>query len=548
MMRFKRFARTVAVCGAAVAALSMPSTFALAQSRIVWDGSQPAPGIWFYWYEPSFYAGFAPKTQDPSRVHIELSRGNQSRFTIVLGDAEIDRYLDDLELRRTTIRQLVDKGVIKLTTNKGFERYVSRLKDAGVDTILSERNSLSPDEYREVSVEIMETLNPGRIFRLQMPLDRVLANWHSQIASADLSGNAGRLDAANALLPGRMNLFALDGPTGEALDKALGQASAGPASPEFRDAAIVLLNAATAGHYTVRDNAVVATEFTAIYPVGTAQAYQNTRYGKLPDFGVTGVWPLIERGNGRGMTGMVDYLSSNPGYGFIPLLAYQPAGGIYYNAFHNAGVRTPASTSFLPKEWRSVAGEVDPGKPYQQLWLVSRGPASHGCTRMDSGQMSEFRNSMPSSSDGLSGIPNFRNLPQCFEVFDIDGDGEAEVMGVAYFNAYKSENHEPTGAYAPNNREDFYSWLYGDNISYNEDGSAVLKAVPVCRFVGLKKAEEMATLENVRLYEAPFEPGPIQFYQLHPTSFESKAGMEFNRELRRVGVGYDADAKTLFLE
>ena len=47
--------------------------------------------------------------------------------------------------------------------------------------------------------------------------------------------------------------------------------------------------------------------------------------------------------------------------------------------------------------------------------------------------MSEFRNAMPSSSEGLTGIPNFRNLPQCYEVFDIDGDGESEVMGCSLF-------------------------------------------------------------------------------------------------------------------
>ena len=47
-----------------------------------WDDSAPPQGIYFHWYEPSFYTGFAPGTQDPNRVHIELSRGNQVRFTL----------------------------------------------------------------------------------------------------------------------------------------------------------------------------------------------------------------------------------------------------------------------------------------------------------------------------------------------------------------------------------------------------------------------------------------------------------------------------------
>ena len=35
---------------------------------IVWDGSEMPQGVLFYWYEPSFYTGFAPRTQDPSRA------------------------------------------------------------------------------------------------------------------------------------------------------------------------------------------------------------------------------------------------------------------------------------------------------------------------------------------------------------------------------------------------------------------------------------------------------------------------------------------------
>ena len=58
---------------------------ALQATDKAWDGSAPPQGIYFHWYEPSFYTGFAPTTQDPSRAHIELSRGNQVRFTLVMG-------------------------------------------------------------------------------------------------------------------------------------------------------------------------------------------------------------------------------------------------------------------------------------------------------------------------------------------------------------------------------------------------------------------------------------------------------------------------------
>ena len=62
-------------------------------SDTTWDGSEPPQGVYFHWYEPSFYTGFAPRTQDPQRVHIRLSRGNQVRVTVVLGDEELDDYL-----------------------------------------------------------------------------------------------------------------------------------------------------------------------------------------------------------------------------------------------------------------------------------------------------------------------------------------------------------------------------------------------------------------------------------------------------------------------
>jgi hypothetical protein len=88
---------------------------ALDTNETEWDGSEPAPGVYFAWYEPSFYTGFAPRTQDPERVHIELARGNQVRVTVVLGDAELDAYLDDLVQRRKVYQELIDRGVIELT-------------------------------------------------------------------------------------------------------------------------------------------------------------------------------------------------------------------------------------------------------------------------------------------------------------------------------------------------------------------------------------------------------------------------------------------------
>ena len=520
--------------------------------EVVWEGKDPAPGIYFYWYEPSFYAGFAPRTQDGSTVHIELSRGNQVRMTMVLGDAELDAYLADLAMRRALVEELVEREVIELSTNRAFERYAAGLEEQDVAGVLAQQSSLKPEAYRTRSAAIMEALNPGRVFRIRLPLSELATAWHRTLVQADAgepAAEAARLDAINAALPGRINAYAVSDEVADALSAAAAQARAGgPDAPAFIEQTGAFIELASNGRYAVENGDVTALEFTEIMPAGTPSAWTNTPHGRLPDFGVTGVWPLIPREHGRGLAGMVDYLSNNPGYGYIPLLAYQHAGGVYYNAFHNAGIRSPVTTPYLAAEWRNVAGERNAKKPYQQLWVVSRGPASHGCTRMDSGHMSQMRHALPSASEDLHGIPTFRNLPGCYDVFDIDGDGSSQVMGVQYYLGYKSVKHKPDHAYAPNDRKAYYAWLYGDNIEYQADDGVVVRKVPECRFVGLRKATRARVHESVPLYEAPFAPSPIQFYRIRKVSFETAEGLEFNRELRRVGSGYELDRHKLFLE
>jgi hypothetical protein len=525
---------------------------ALEAADTTWDGSEPPPGIYFHWYEPSFYTGFAPRTQDPERVHIRLSRGNQVRVTVVLGDRELDAYLSDLLARWRTYQELIDAKVIELTTNKAYERFVEKLDQVGLPEVVKSRDSVKPDAYRTTSIDIMSKLNPERVFRIKIAVDGLLQRWHAHLAAlsaGDLGLAAKQLDAANAILPGRVNLYALTTELSSLLTRVVELARTQPAdAPAFREAALSFLERATAGHYRAHDGFVEAVEFTAIYPAGTIDGTTTYNGEPLPDFGVTGIWPLIRRTQGRGIIGMVDYLSPNPGYGFITMLPYQHAGGIEYNAFHNAGVRCAlGQTPFLPSAWRRVMGERDPKKPYQNLWVISRGPTSHGCTRLGSGHMSELRQIVPTDSEVLERVATFRSLPQCHDVFDIRGDGALEVMGVQYYLAYKNRDHTPIKSYVTNRREPFYRWLYGDNVNFGDVGHASLKHVPVCRYVG-KKAEEAETLNNVPLYEATYAPETIQFYRIKPVAFDSAPGFELNRELRKIGAGHTPDRHKLLLK
>ncbi|MCC6765167.1 MAG: hypothetical protein IT293_10930 [Deltaproteobacteria bacterium] len=548
-VRIGVWTRSLVAIATVAAGLAAPlrAHAALAAGDTTWDGSEPPTGIYFHWYEPSFYAGFAPRTQDPSRVHIELARGNQVRVTVVLGDAELAAYLGDLQERRAVVQELVDRKILTLSTNREWERFTKALDDAGVGAALGARASTSPEAWRAKSLAVMKTLNPERVFSITMPLAGVAARWRPVVAAIDGTDPAQRLDAANAVLPGRIVLEQLPPPVDSALGRCIDPARGGKdLVPAFELCVKNFVELASGSHYRVPNDAVVADEFTAIYPAGTVEGTTTYKGEKLPDFGVTGVWPLIRRTHGRGILGMVDYLSPNPGYGYIVMLPYQYAGGITYNAFHNAGVRCQLnSTPFLPSAWRKVAGERS-GKPYENLWIVGRGPTSHGCTRLPSGHMSELRQIVPSESDTLLRVQTHRNLPGCYDAFDIDGDGAPEVMGVQYYLAYRSNEHTPVKAWVSNRREPFYRWLYGDNVVLGAVGATRLKDVPVCRFVG-RKASERTVLHDLPLHEAPYQPEQIQFFRAKVAP-ESTPGFELNRELRKVGAGHTLDRSRLLLQ
>ena len=545
--------RKTLIAGLSALTMTLVST-ADGADAIRWNGDAAAPGVYFDRYEPSFYAGFAPRTQDPGRVHLELSRGNQLRLTLVLGPNEIDRYLVNLLMRRSVVQALVDADVIELTTNLAFERFSAALNDALVEDVVLRQGDLGADAYREQTIAVLERLNPGRVFRIAIPFQPLIKDWHrllADLSETGLGSETVRLDAANAILPGRVNLYDLNDEQNAALSHALRLMETGKdaADPDFRSAASDFLQLATLGHYPVVDDQIRAIEFTAVYPAGTTNAWSSYRGFKLPDLGASGVWPLVPRIKGRGITGRVDYLSPNPGYGYIPLLAYEPVEGSAYNALHNTGQRMRLDrTPFLPPEWTKIVNERYPNKPYRYLWIGSRGPVSHGSTRLPSGHMTELRDVLPSSSEGLAGVTIFRHLPQCHDVFDVDGDGETEVIGLAYFLAYRSRGHLPQAAYAPNDRNGFYAWLYQGNIDHRPDGSSSINEVPVCRFVGLHKAEEQDLLHRIPLYEAPYAAEAIQFYRTAAVSFLSIQGLELNLELRRIGVSYDLNQEALMLE
>ena len=155
---------------------------------------------------------------------------------------------------------------------------------------------------------------------------------------------------------------------------------------------------------------------------------------------------------------------------------------------------------------------------------------------------------LPSTSEAMEGIRNFRNISHCYDVFDRHGDGKDEIMGVQYYVAFRhTKSRVAKQIWAQNNRKDFYTWLYGDEMNYAPLGQVTFPEVCTGKFVK-GKAREGQTYRGLTLYEAPYQPETLQFYKIKGVDRLSHQGMEFNRELRRVGYGYQVDRKKLLLD
>ena len=167
------------------------------------------------------------------------------------------------------------------------------------------------------------------------------------------------------------------------------------------------------------------------------------------------------------------------------------------------------------------------GQPYQYLWLLSRGPMSHGCTHLNAGHISELRQLLPADSDQLGDVDVFYNTSTLYDVFDIDGDLTPEVMGVRYFIAYSLKDNKPDRLRVRDERHAYYEWLYGGELSYDGADHGVFEKATDCRFVGRNPVPGTG-YDHIALHEADYEPEKIQFYRM--------VDIPFTKELRKVGV------------
>lgn len=496
----------------------------------------PAYGVPYDKYEPSFYTGFAPRALEPERVHLHLGRGNQLRVTEVLSDEVIDSYARDLSHRRKTYADLASRKRIVLTQNTSFEEFETRLDEVGIDRLVAQESQLSAAELRERNLKLMERLNPGRIFRIDMPISRLARRFADRVRPEDARGmkERRRLELLNALLPTRLWEAQIDGKTTKdltALVKMALDEKGGAPSEEYRDAYVELLERVSGGLYPRDGDSLRFVEFTAIYPVGSFNEFTNYRGRKIPMYPTPGRRALTTHQR----TKTVDHIPDKAVYGYFPWIPYMHVGDRLHNSFHTLWWRMePPKTSFLPADWHDIdrgrRGEGD----YRYLWLLSRGPMSHGCTHVNAGHISELRQVLPSETKHLYDIDTFLNKSHLYDVFDIDGDGTPEVMGVRYFIAFSLKNKKAHKLRVRNERTAFYDWLYGGELKYRADGTPFFESVRDGRFVG-RTAIDGVEYDDIELYEAEYEAERIQFYRM--------VDIRFAREMRKIGIHYPFPGK-----
>src|SRR5262245_20195376 len=346
-------------------------------------------GIYYDRREPSFYTGFAPRTPDPRRLHLHIGRGDQLRVTAVLADDVLLEYARDLWQRQQTYRALIDAGRLVLTQNRAFEEFEQRLREVELDRLVREEKELAAGDLRERNLALLERLNPGRVFRIRMPVDDVVQHWAAEIRPEDHRhlDTARRLELLNLLLPTRLWVTELEPGMASQLDALVALAPLAPGAaptPELRAGFVALLARAGGDRYPVRDGRIVFDEFTAIYPVGTFNEYTTWHGERIPYYPTPGRRALTT--HQRSLT--VDHIPTDESYSYSPWIPYMHVGTNMHNSFHTLWWQMePAQTPFLPAAWRTGEPGNRDGKPYRYLWLLSRGPMSHGCTHVNAGHI-----------------------------------------------------------------------------------------------------------------------------------------------------------------
>ena len=490
----------------------------------------PQYGVYYQTYEPTFYTGFAPRISDPRRLHLEIGRGNQLRVTAVLDDDVLRGYARELVARQRTYRTLVDQKKIVLTQNRGLEEFEKRLAAERVEDLVADEPKSSDERIRQRNLQLMERLNPGRIFEIHLDIEDLMEAWKPQLRAEDGRGmtTARRTELLNLMVPTRIDVLEVTPSMSSQLDALVRRCleERHHESYESRDMFRALLADASRGVYRVEGRDQDFLEFTALYPVGTLNdtvAVKDKPGKRIPLYPIHGRRALVVHQR----TKLIDHIPTEMSYSYSPWIPYIHIGTRMHDALHTLFWKMkPAETTFLPPAWRAAK---DPqGKTYEYLWLLSRGPMSHGCTHVNVGHQAELRQMLPADEERLDEIDLFLDRSEHYDVFDIDGDAKPEVMGVRYWIAFSlGKGDKPQALRVRNERCTYYAGLYAGDLACRPGETSRFASIREGAFDG-RKAVEGREYRDIPLYEAAYEPEKVQFYRA--------VDIPFTRELRRVGA------------
>lgn len=505
-------------------------------------------------YYPSFYVGFAPRSEYPNRIHIRTARGNQTRVSVILDEQTIKDYMYDLVYRDNFYKQATggDRPAVNVnvrgTVLPQMDFFSQIVNSSQYNIQSSTKANLTPEQLYQKSLDVITALNPGRVFMIDLDLNKEYARWQSVVSSL-LNGRSPEavftasaeetIIALNSLVWGRVNIT--EAPSNDLLTKLQTTAQLAISnSPELAQQATELFAMATGDKYQIKvlqngqwANAISCIqgscklqypEFTAIYPTGSAQSFTSDKFGnRIPNFATPGLWSFLERSYHE-----VDHIRKESYYGWAPKMDFEDIG----NGFHNPAVRfNGANFSKATKEALSAPQE------HTQLWAVKRGGVSSGCLRLSLGHVWEMRHIMPVENEKMKQVYFFGNNSQDFDVYDINGDGNLEVIGLEYQITYdtkgssgldKREGEELL--LSADSREAYYNGLYGSKNVFEKVGDTFVFNNPEVSFPShidyqRKSTKSSYVLEGqYPLYEQVYEQDKVQFYVPYTTNGMTSSG------------------------
>ena len=560
MLNYLRSVFLLIFIATSVRVFAQPYTFTLDN----YDNLIPKMGVAFNEVHPSFYTGFAPKQENPNRIEFRVARGNQARVTFPLDEQAVLTYLYGLEKRNRIYSELMERKIISPVYVPQYSYFKgiidSSIYDIGRTTSYFAKKKIGREELYIKSLAIMEKLNPGRVFFLRFNLRKYFLNWSKNVndfypddaglETIDIKkyliqNSRNTIVLVNSLLPGRINFFNLTGNVEifNGLVTTIQTILLSKNETETLKATLEFFLKVTQNKFQFRiiENGkfvsaiqcqnpdrscmLIYPESTAIYPVGTVIDYTNDNDGNLiPHIRNQGVWSFLKRSYHD-----VDHIRSESYYGFIPKMDWQAEG----NGIHNPAVRK----NLKSKNFKYLKEKLQIPNEYNYLWAVSRGGVSHGCVGTGAAYLWELRQILPTTSAAMRKVYYFGNKSTDYDVFDIDGNGRPEVMGVNYYFAYSlmgaSDVLRREGSKViPQsfNQEEFFKILYGMKNQYqmiSQNQFVFLKPQQTFFLSGRGNEDSLALTfsrnltTNVPLYEQVYSPEKLQFYKIKGISSDS---------------------------